>query len=91
MFQVFRRFYNTDALPFKFISDEYNGMNHAPGSAIPRPLKPMDFKTFTDAEWGNAISRLYLGIHWRFDSTDGIALGNKVGDYVFDNAFTKVH
>jgi hypothetical protein len=32
--------------------------------------------------------RIYLGIHWAFDKTEGIALGRKVGDYVYASAFT---
>ncbi len=29
-------------------------------------------------EWQNAISRVYLGIHWIFDATEGIKLGNDI-------------
>ncbi|MDQ2867042.1 MAG: hypothetical protein M3R59_01310 [Verrucomicrobiota bacterium] len=28
--------------------------------------------------------RIYLGIHWSFDKTQGIALGNRVANYAFD-------
>jgi hypothetical protein len=36
-------------------------------------------------EYAEAI---YLGIHWSFDKTQGIAQGRRVADYVFDHAFT---
>lgn len=36
----------------------------------------------TSPEWENAISRLYLGIHWRFDATDGIRMGTAIADEV---------
>ena len=39
----------------------------------------------------NGQSRIYLGIHWSFDKTEGIAQGRRVGDYVFDHAFTPTH
>jgi membrane-associated phospholipid phosphatase len=42
----------------------------------------------SQAEEENGQSRIYLGIHWSFDKTQGIALGNAVGDYIFDHAFT---
>jgi hypothetical protein len=35
--------------------------------------------------------RIYLGIHWTFDKTEGISQGRKVGDYVVANAFTPLH
>jgi hypothetical protein len=42
----------------------------------------------SQAEEENGQSRIYLGIHWTFDKTQGIAQGQQVGDYVFDHAFT---
>jgi hypothetical protein len=35
----------------------------------------------------NGRSRIYLGIHWAFDSTQGITQGRQVADQVFANAF----
>jgi hypothetical protein len=35
----------------------------------------------------NGQSRIYLGIHWAFDKTKGIAQGRGVADYVLKNAF----
>jgi hypothetical protein len=42
----------------------------------------------SQAEEENGQSRIYLGIHWSFDKTQGIAQGRKVADYVYHNAFT---
>jgi hypothetical protein len=52
-----------------------------------RPLIPRSFQSFSQAEDENGQSRIYLGIHWKFDKTQAIAQGRKVGDYVFDHAF----
>ncbi|HMO84883.1 MAG TPA: vanadium-dependent haloperoxidase [Lacipirellulaceae bacterium] len=38
----------------------------------------------------NAMSRIYLGIHWIFDQVDGTMLGNRIADYVHDTMFQVV-
>ncbi len=40
------------------------------------------FSRFSDAAMECALSRVYLGIHFRYDSTEGFALGQKVGKNV---------
>jgi hypothetical protein len=86
LFQVLRRFYGTDDIPFTLVSDEFNGVTRdRQGNA--RPLLPRSFATLSQAEEENGQSRIYLGIHWSFDKTEGIALGRRVADYVLDNAF----
>ena len=39
---------------------------------------------------GNGQSRIYLGIHWGFDKTQGIAQGRRVADHVFDHVLEPV-
>lgn len=48
------------------------------------------FNSFSEAEWENAISRVYLGVHWSFDATAGVNLGNQIGDFAFANFLTPV-
>jgi hypothetical protein len=55
-----------------------------------RPYMPRSFSTLSQAEEENGQSRIYLGIHWRFDKTAGIRQGEKVADYVFNHAFLPV-
>jgi hypothetical protein len=43
--------------------------------------------TLSQAEEENGQSRIYLGIHWSFDKTEGRSQGRKVANYVFQNAF----
>ena len=56
----------------------------------PRPLIPRSFASFSEAEEENGQSRIYLGIHWSFDKTEGIAQGRRVADAVFRRAFVPV-
>lgn len=55
-----------------------------------RPPSPRSFARLSDATAENAQSRIYLGIHWRFDATEGIAMGNAIAEYVFENALQPV-
>jgi hypothetical protein len=41
----------------------------------------------SQAEEENGQSRIYLGIHWAFDKTQGIAQGRRVARYVMRHAF----
>jgi PAP2 superfamily len=89
IFQIMRRFYGTDNIAFTFVSDEFNGQTRDNNGNV-RPYRPHSFSTFSQAEEENGQSRIYLGIHWAFDKTEGIALGRGVGDYVFDHSFRPI-
>jgi PAP2 superfamily len=86
LFQVLRRFYGTDRVHFRFISDEFNGTT-VDNQGNVRPLIERRFSSLSEAEEENGQSRIYLGIHWSFDKTEGIAQGRRVGDFVFEHAF----
>ena len=88
LFQTLRNFYHTDHIKFTFVSDELNGET-LDNAGNPRPLRPRTFRTLSQAEEENGQSRIYLGIHWSFDKTEGIAQGRRIADYVFENAFTR--
>ncbi len=47
------------------------------------------FDRFSDAAEECGLSRVYLGIHFRYDSVEGIQLGSKVGRNVVDHYLTK--
>jgi hypothetical protein len=42
------------------------------------------FESPSDAAMECALSRVYLGIHFRYDSTEGNNLGTAIGEYVLD-------
>jgi hypothetical protein len=89
LFQVLRKFYRTDKIPFTFVSDEFNGVTKD-NQGMVRPLIPRTFSSFSQAEEENGQSRIYLGIHWAFDKTEGIAQGRRVADYVMKHVFAPV-
>jgi hypothetical protein len=89
LFQVLRRFYGRDDIAFTFVSDEFNGVTLDHEGNV-RPLIPRRFTSLSQAEEENGQSRIYLGIHWEFDKSEGIAQGRGVADHVFENAFLPV-
>ena len=90
LFETLRRFFGTDAIAFTFVSDEFNGVTKDHNGTV-RPYMPRDFSSLSQAEEENGQSRIYLGIHWSFDKTEGITQGENVADYVFENAFLPLH
>lgn len=89
LFEVLREFFGTDNIAFTFVSDELNGVTRD-NQGNTRPLVPRSFTSLSQAEEENGQSRIYLGIHWRFDKTEGIALGNRVAKFVFANLYKRV-
>ncbi len=69
------------------MSDEFNGETED-NAGVVRPLIPRTFSSLSEAEEENGQSRIYLGIHWSFDKTEGIVQGRRVADHVFGHAFT---
>jgi hypothetical protein len=86
LFQVMRRILGSDSITFTFTSDEFNGTTVGNDGEV-RPLLPRTFTSLSQAEEENGQSRIYLGIHWSFDKTEGIAQGRKVANYVVDRVF----
>lgn len=88
LFQTLRNSYGTDAIAFTFTSDELNGVTRDNQGNV-RPLEPRSFTSLSQAEEENGQSRIYLGIHWSFDKTEGIAQGRRVADYVGSRLFPR--
>lgn len=74
---------------FSFVSDELDGRAvDADGSVRTRLQRA--FTSYAQAIWENAVSRIYLGVHWRFDglprdagdNIGGVPLGLEIGSKV---------
>ena len=84
LFRTLENFYGTDDIGFTIVSDEFNGVNRDVDGSI-RPLRPRAFTSFSQAAEENGQSRIYLGIHWSFDKTAGMAQGGAIADYAFSH------
>ncbi|WP_433132090.1 carbohydrate binding domain-containing protein [Micromonospora sp. CA-240977] len=71
---VMKGFFGTDAIAFDATTDD----PHAEG--VVRHMTGFDH-----AAEENALSRTYLGVHYRFDADAGLATGRSVGAYVYAN------
>jgi vanadium-dependent haloperoxidase-like protein len=101
-FKMMANFYRADdisfSIPFDFISDEFNGVSRDIHDAIPelvldhvRQIRPRHYESFSQAAAENAASRIFLGIHWRFDAVEGISAGNRIADYAYDHMLRPSH
>jgi hypothetical protein len=71
---------------FTFTSDELDGVCSDPDGSI-RAHVPITFNNFVEPVWENSVSRIYLGVHWRFDgiprdatkNVGGVPLGLAIG------------
>jgi len=69
---IFTDFFGTDEITHTFGTDDplYTG-------------GPRTYHRFSDAAIENGRSRIYLGVHWQFDATDGYIAGTALGDFVY--------
>lgn len=84
------RAYFPNMTKFTFVSDEYNGINRDANGTI-RPLKPEHFSSLNEAEYDNAESRIYNGVHWQFDADAGALEGHQVARWTMAHAFQRLH
>lgn len=90
LFEMMKDFFGTDNIKFTIISDEFNTIT-IDQNGKPRPLIPRTFTSFSQAAEENGQSRIYLGIHWKFDKVQGIKCGDSIADYVFNHLFRPRH
>ena len=87
VFQMLRRSY-PDNTHFTFVSDEFNGQNYSDTGSL--AIRAVRYASLSQAEFDNAESRIWIGVHWQFDSDSGIAAGRQVADWVWIHAFLPV-
>ena len=79
---------------FTFVSDEYNGTGIDPrnaGGSVNgvRPFVPVRYRTLLAAQKENGRSRVFNGVHWEPDDTEGQNLGTKIVRYTLANSFKR--
>jgi hypothetical protein len=79
LFKMMEDFYGTDNVQFTISTDEFNTITNG-------TLAPRTYSSFSQASGENAISRIYLGIHFHFDATAGIRSGDQIADYIFQHS-----
>ena len=70
--------------PLSFISDEWNGVTKDQFNRV-RPKVVRRFKSLNYIVAENAASRVFNGVHWRFDGTEGVRSGYGIANEIFDN------
>jgi hypothetical protein len=74
---VLAAFFGTDAISFSFSSDSLPGVTRS-------------YSSFSAAAQEASDSRVYAGIHWRFDVVAGATIGNEVGTYIITHLLLPV-
>jgi hypothetical protein len=88
LFGIMADFYGRDDIHFTIGSDEFNGVTRDQNGVV-RPVVTRSFQSFSQAAEENGQSRIYLGIHWRFDKVQGIHQGRQIADYIFEHALRR--
>jgi hypothetical protein len=83
-FRMMENYFGTDDVPFEWIPHELNGVTQDAEFGT-RPLVVRTYNKFSEAADDSLLSRIFLGVHWRFDLWPGNAAGIKVADFVFAN------
>jgi membrane-associated phospholipid phosphatase len=78
---------NPGAIDIEFVSDELNGTSIDHGLDDTRPFYPIRYKSIDDLIKGNDLSRVYLGVHWRFDCERGSESGTRIARAIYDAAY----
>ena len=71
---VMKRFFGSDNIAFTAHTQDTRS-----------PVASRSFTSFSQAAQEDALSRLWLGVHYRWDATDGLTLGDNIAGYLFTN------
>lgn len=79
---------------FTFVSDEYDGEGLDPrngGLSVNgvRPLVPVRYRSLLGAQQENGRSRVFNGVHWEPDDTEGQNLGTAIVQYTLTQKFRR--
>jgi PAP2 superfamily len=84
-----------NSVRFTFVSDEYNGTGFDPkldAEENPeqiRPRVPVRYRSLLEAQEENGRSRVFNGVHWEPDDTEGQRLGTQIVNFTLANKFRR--
>jgi hypothetical protein len=76
-----------DRIKGPFISDELNGISTDHFQNRPRPFVPISYNSIDQMIEENDLSRIFLGIHWRFDCNRGSHSGRRIAKAIHEAAY----
>ncbi len=79
--------HDPDRIRGPFVSDELNGISIDHFRDETRPYFPMAYESLDHMIADNDLSRVFLGVHWRFDSNRGSESGARVARAVYNMAY----
>lgn len=74
---IMQKFFGTDNLTFTVTTEDPHS-----------PVTSRTFTSFSQAAQEDANSRLWLGVHYAWDASDGLKLGRDIATYVYANKLT---
>ncbi len=91
-FKVVANFYQGDTIPgvissddpLEFVSEEWNGITADQFNRV-RPVVIRAYESLNCLAAENAASRVFNGVHWRFDGSEGVRAGYGIANEIFDN------
>jgi PAP2 superfamily len=83
-----------NSVRFTFVSDEYNGLGFDPRNAglsvdNIRPFVPVRYRSLLEAQEENGRSRVFNGVHWEPDDTEGQRLGTQIVNFTLTQKFRR--
>ncbi|NJO13728.1 MAG: hypothetical protein HC870_00185 [Rhizobiales bacterium] len=82
-----------NSVRFTFVSDEYNGLGvdlklgEADTPESIRPFVPVRYRSLLEAQQENGRSRVFNGVHWEPDDTEGQRLGTQIVNFTLTQKF----
>lgn len=84
-FKILANFYGTNNIPVEFRSQEFDGETQD-DAYLTRPCLVQKFHTLSQMTAQCAASRVFNGVHWKFDGSEGAKVGESIADYIFENS-----
>lgn len=88
-FKILANFYGTNNMTLRFMSQEWDG-HTLDDMFLVRPCLVQVFKKLSFMASQCAASRVFNGVHWGYDGTEGIRAGNAIADNIFEKRLREI-